>query len=55
MYDSTNSAEISFDDATAFAAKGNYIKSASLRGFSLWEAGSDKNGILVNAILGALN
>lgn len=32
---------ISFDDAKAFAAKGDYIKSESLRGFAMWEAGGD--------------
>ncbi|KAF8510382.1 glycoside hydrolase family 18 protein [Gautieria morchelliformis] len=51
VYNPATQVEVSFDDATAFAAKGSFIKSTSLRGFSLWEAGGDSHNILLNAIL----
>jgi chitinase len=41
---------ISYDDATSFAAKGTFIKNSGLRGFAMYEAGGDYNGILINAI-----
>lgn len=34
----------------SFSAKGSFIKSKGLRGFSMWEAGGDSNNILVNSI-----
>jgi len=45
---------ISFDNAQSFAAKGKYIKDAGLRGFALWEAASDYNNILIDAITEAI-
>lgn len=42
---------VSFDDAPAFTAKGEYIASAQLGGFALWETGGDKDDILLDAIL----
>jgi chitinase len=44
---------ISFDDAKAFSAKGRYIKSENLLGFSMWEAGGDYDDILLDAIRSA--
>ena len=41
---------VSFDDAKAFEAKGKFIKSSDLRGFALWETGSDSKDILLNSI-----
>jgi chitinase len=41
---------IAFDNAQSFAAKGKFIKSKKLRGFSLWEAGGDSNDILLDSI-----
>jgi hypothetical protein len=36
------------------AAKGNYIKSAGLAGFAIWEAAGDSQSILLNAINSAV-
>lgn len=36
------------------AAKGNFIKSAGLAGFSMWETGGDSDDILLNAINSAI-
>jgi chitinase len=44
---------ISFDDAQSFAAKGNYIKETGLKGFSMWQAGGDYNGLLLDSIRNA--
>jgi chitinase len=41
---------ISFDDTKAFSAKGSYIKSEGLLGFSMWEAGGDYEDMLLDAI-----
>jgi chitinase len=41
---------VSFDDAPAFSAKGQFIKTEGLRGFAMWEAGGDFNDILLDAI-----
>jgi chitinase len=44
---------ISFDNVESFAAKGNYIKNEKLRGFAMWEAASDYNGMLLDSIIQA--
>lgn len=44
---------IAFDDATSFAAKGDFIKQQGLRGFSMWEAGGDSHDILLDSIRSA--
>jgi chitinase len=36
------------------AAKGKYIRSAGLAGFSMWQTGGDSNDILLNAINSAM-
>jgi chitinase len=41
---------ISFDNARSFAAKGKFIQSMGLAGFSMWEAGGDSGDILLDAI-----
>ena len=41
---------VAFDDATSFAAKGDFIKSQNLRGFAMWEAGGDSDDILLDSI-----
>lgn len=46
---------VSFDDAQAFNAKGGFIKSSGLRGFALWQAGSDSKDILLDSILGGIS
>jgi len=46
---------VSFDDATSFAAKGQYIKDAGLAGFAMWTAGGDSHDILLDAIKSSVN
>ncbi|KAH7903127.1 glycoside hydrolase family 18 protein [Hygrophoropsis aurantiaca] len=50
VYNKTSEVMVSFDNAQSFAAKGSYIKKAGLRGFAMWEAGGDRNDILLNSI-----
>ncbi|EIW77028.1 glycoside hydrolase family 18 protein [Coniophora puteana RWD-64-598 SS2] len=54
VYDPTSQVMVAYDDATSFAAKGAYIKSAGLKGFALYETGGDYNDILLDAITGAV-
>ncbi|EMD39774.1 glycoside hydrolase family 18 protein [Gelatoporia subvermispora B] len=54
VYNATSSVMVSFDNAQAFAAKGNFIKSSNLRGFAIWEAGGDSNDILLDSIRKAM-
>lgn len=42
------------DSYFQIAAKGKYIKSAGLAGFSMWETGGDSNDILLDAINSAI-
>lgn len=46
---------VSFDDAKAFSAKGQFIKSHGLRGFAMWEAGSDYHDILLDAVMSGMS
>ncbi|KDQ55695.1 glycoside hydrolase family 18 protein [Jaapia argillacea MUCL 33604] len=50
VWNPTSEVMISYDNAQSFTAKGKYISSAGLRGFSMWEAGGDSHDILLNAI-----
>ncbi|KAJ8522163.1 hypothetical protein ONZ45_g1244 [Pleurotus djamor] len=50
VYDKRKQVMISFDDAPSFSAKGKFIKDKGLAGFSMWEAGGDKDSILLNSI-----
>ncbi|PFH51321.1 glycoside hydrolase family 18 protein [Amanita thiersii Skay4041] len=50
VYNKTTEIMVSFDDAKAFSAKGKFIKSRGIRGFSMWEAGGDFHDILLNSI-----
>ncbi|EJD03470.1 glycoside hydrolase [Fomitiporia mediterranea MF3/22] len=50
VYNATASVMISYDGPKAFIAKGNFIKNTGLRGFAMWEAGGDKDDILLDAI-----
>ncbi|TFY66251.1 hypothetical protein EVG20_g4839 [Dentipellis fragilis] len=54
VYNPTSQVMVSYDDATSFAAKGQFIGSAGLAGFAMWEAGGDHNDILLDAITGGL-
>ncbi|TFK54573.1 glycoside hydrolase family 18 protein [Heliocybe sulcata] len=53
VYNATSEVMVAFDNADSFAAKGKYIKSAGLRGFSMWEAGGDSDDILLDAVRSA--
>ncbi|KIJ24924.1 glycoside hydrolase family 18 protein [Sphaerobolus stellatus SS14] len=50
VYDKTTQVVVSFDDAHAFEAKGQFIADRELRGFAIWEAGSDNSDMLLDAI-----
>jgi len=50
VYNDTTQVMISFDNARSFAAKGKFIQSMGLAGFSMWEAGGDSGDILLDAI-----
>lgn len=54
VYNGTTEVMISFDNAQSFTAKGKFIQSQGLKGFSMWEAGGDYNNILVNSIRNAI-
>lgn len=55
IYNATSEVMVSFDDATSFAAKGQYIEETGLAGFILWQAGGDHNDILLDAIKSAVD
>ncbi|KAI0053163.1 glycoside hydrolase family 18 protein [Auriscalpium vulgare] len=50
VYNPTTQVMVSYDDATSFTAKGQYISQAGLAGFAMWEAGGDSQDILLDAI-----
>ncbi|KAL0580742.1 hypothetical protein V5O48_001300 [Marasmius crinis-equi] len=50
VYDPDTQLMVSFDNARSFAAKGEFIRTNGLAGFSMWEAGGDSNDILLDAI-----
>lgn len=50
VYNPSTSVEISYDDATSFAAKGSFIKEKALRGFAMWHAAGDYKDILLDSI-----
>ncbi|KAI0340359.1 glycoside hydrolase [Trametopsis cervina] len=54
VYVPQNTTMISYDDPTSFAAKGKFIADQGLGGFALWEASSDYNDLLVDAISNAI-
>ncbi|KAI9458903.1 chitinase [Lactarius psammicola] len=54
VFNPTSQVMVSYDDATSFAAKGKYISDAGLAGFAMWEAGGDKDDILLDAISSAI-
>lgn len=41
---------ISYDNAEAFGAKGQFIVDNQLAGFGIWEVGGDYDNILVDAV-----
>ncbi|KAI0031321.1 glycoside hydrolase family 18 protein [Vararia minispora EC-137] len=50
VYNPTSQVMVSYDDATSFTAKGEFITQMGLAGFAMWEAGGDSNDILLDAI-----
>ncbi|TCD64825.1 hypothetical protein EIP91_003572 [Steccherinum ochraceum] len=50
VYNEDSQVMVAFDDATSFAAKGDFVKTSNLRGFAMWEAGGDSNDILLDSI-----
>jgi len=50
VYNTTSQIMVAYDDATSFAAKGQFIQSTGLRGFAMWEAGGDYDDILLDSI-----
>ncbi|KAJ7822719.1 glycoside hydrolase superfamily [Mycena olivaceomarginata] len=50
VYDPTSHMMISYDDGRSFTAKGEFISSRDLAGFSMWDLAGDYNNILLNAI-----
>ncbi|KAJ3841144.1 glycoside hydrolase family 18 protein [Lentinula raphanica] len=54
VYNPTSDVMVSFDDATSFAAKGKFINSMGLKGFSVWHILGDYNDILLDAVSDAM-
>lgn len=50
IYNQNSQIMISYDNADSFSAKGEFIQSESLRGFTIWEEGGDYNNILLDSI-----
>ena len=50
VYNASSQVMVSFDDAKAFKAKGELIKSYGLRGYAMWEAAGDYRDILIGSI-----
>ncbi|EJD03469.1 chitinase [Fomitiporia mediterranea MF3/22] len=50
VYNMTSGVLISYDGPRAFTAAGDFIQTSGLRGFALWEAGGDKDSVLLDAI-----
>ncbi|KZT70436.1 glycoside hydrolase family 18 protein [Daedalea quercina L-15889] len=53
LYNSEEQIMVSYDNTKSFAAKGEYIQQAGLKGWAMWEASSDYNNLLVGAIRSA--
>ncbi|KAF9266291.1 glycoside hydrolase [Marasmius fiardii PR-910] len=53
VYEPTTQIMVSFDNVRSFTAKGEFIRDKGLAGFSMWEAGGDKDDILLDAIRSA--
>ncbi|KAI0065999.1 glycoside hydrolase family 18 protein [Artomyces pyxidatus] len=53
VYNATSQVFVAYDDAQSFAAKGAFINTTGLRGFAMWETGSDFDDILIDSIRGS--
>ncbi|KAM6494204.1 glycoside hydrolase family 18 protein [Amanita muscaria] len=49
-YDPNAQLLISFENPTSLKAKGQFIKASGLKGFAMWEAGSDYHDVLLDAM-----
>ncbi|KAG6907704.1 hypothetical protein DXG01_007760 [Tephrocybe rancida] len=54
LYNKTSEVMVSFDDATSFNSKGQFINDNKLKGFAIWDATGDYNDILLDSISGAM-
>jgi len=54
VYNNKTQVMVSYDDDSRIAAKGKYIESTGLAGFSMWETGGDSHDILLDAINSAM-
>ncbi|EIW77029.1 glycoside hydrolase family 18 protein [Coniophora puteana RWD-64-598 SS2] len=52
VYDPSQQILVAYENAQSFEAKGSYVKSAGLKGFSIYEVAGDHNDILLDAIRG---
>jgi chitinase len=50
VYNTTSNIYVSYDDPLSFASKGEYIRTAGLKGFAMWEAGGDYKDALLDSI-----
>ena len=50
MYNPDKEIMVAYDSAKSYSAKGEYIASAGLRGFAIWEAADDYNDTLLDAV-----
>jgi len=50
VYNPKTQVMISYDDATSFAAKGQFINDKGMKGFAMWHAVGDSDDILLDAI-----
>ncbi|OCB89110.1 glycoside hydrolase [Sanghuangporus baumii] len=53
VYNPSTQVLVSYDDATSFSAKGQYIRDSGLAGFAMWQAGGDSDDILLDSIRAA--
>ncbi|KAI0047940.1 glycoside hydrolase family 18 protein [Auriscalpium vulgare] len=54
VYNSSSGVFVSYDDAQSLAAKGSFIKTMGLRGFSMWETGGDYKDTLLDSVRSAV-
>lgn len=50
VYNATSKIYVSYENPESFAYKGEYIRAAGLRGFSMWEVGGDYKDALLDSI-----
>lgn len=55
VYDPSTQVMVAYDDASSFAAKGQFINDAGLKGLAMWHVAGDADDILLDAISEAMN